>query len=200
METMNQEQDNMQELESLRQQVKMFKERMDQQQIVNDRLLRNSMKSRVSWIKQTNGWISAFGLLIMPILAFLAHYGLGMQWAPVVVLCLALVLEAIFNFWQIHSISASMFATSDLLTVRRQMLTFKRREQLQMLIEVPLLILWGFWAFLTADSREDFQGVMSAGAVIGGCIGLVVAFVLFFFEIRTLNKTVHELDEFTNNE
>ena len=149
METMNQEQDNMQELESLRQQVKMFKERMDQQQIVNDRLLRSSMKSRVSWIKQTNGWISAFGLLLMPVVAFIAHYGLGMQWAPVVVLCLALVLEAIFNFWQIHSISASMFATSDLLTVRRQMLTFKRREQLQMLIEVPLLILWGFWAFLT---------------------------------------------------
>ena len=200
METMNQGQDNMHELESLRQQVRTFKERMDQQQIVNDRLLRRSMKSQVSWIKHTNGWICVIGILFLPLVVIAFRYGMGVQWAPIVVLCVAMVLETIFVFRQIRSISAFMFATCDLLTVKRQMLTFKRREQLQMFIEVPMIILWGFWAFVTADSTSSFNGVSPIVGAVGFGIGLLIAFVIYFFEMRTLNKTLRELDEITNNQ
>lgn len=200
METMNQEQNNMQELESLRQEVRTFKERMDQQQIVNDRLLRHSMKSQVSWIKHTNGWTSVIGILFLPLAIIGFRYGIGMQWAPIAVLCIAMVLEAIFNFRQIRSISASMFATCDLLTVKRQMLTFKRREQLQMFIEVPMIILWGVWAFVTADSTSCTNGLNPVVGAVGFCIGLMIAFIIYLFEMRTLNKTLRELDDFTDNQ
>lgn len=194
--------DNMQELEALRQQVKTFKERMDQQQIVNDKLLRRSMKSQVSWIKHTNGWTSLIGLLLMPFFVLSFHYMLGMQWAPIVVLCLAIVFDFVFNMWQIRSISASMFATSDLMTVKRKMLSFKRREQLQMAIEVPLILIWLIWAFMTSESANgsnDFNAFIKGSGIIGGIIGILIVAVLYYFEIRTVNKTIAQLDEFTND-
>lgn len=197
METMNNNQQDMQELENLRQQVSEFKQRMDQQQIINDRLFRRSMTSNVSWVKHTNGWMSVIGILLMPLLVIAFRAGIGMQWAPIVVLCIVLVLEAIFNFWQIRNISASMFATSDLLTVRSKMLAFKRREILQMVIEVPLLILWCIWAFMTAESTNPI-GMSPLVPAVGFGIGLIIAFSIFFFEMRTLNKTLRELEDFTS--
>lgn len=197
METKNNNQQDMQELENLRQQVSEFKQRMGQQQIINDRLFRRSMTSNVSWLKHTNGWMSVIAILLMPLMVLAFRYGVGMQWAPIVVLCIVIVLEAIFNFWQIRSISASMFATSDLLTVRSKMLAFKRREILQMVIEVPLLILWCIWAFMTAECTNPV-GMSPLVPAVGFGIGLIIALSIFFFEMRTLNKTLRELEDFTS--
>lgn len=199
METMNNNsQENMQELESLRQQVSEFKQRMDQQQIVNDRLIRRSMTARVSWFKQTNGWVSALGMLLLPVIVLLFRYAVGMQWAPIVVLAVLMIAEAVFNFWQIHTISASQLAKDNLLSVRRRLLDFKRREKWQMLIEVPMIVLWAVWAFWTAldgVTSDAALGYAITGAV-GVFFGLMIGFVFFFLEMRTLGRAVRELEEF----
>lgn len=200
METTNNSQNNMQELENLRQQVSEFKERLDEQQIVNDRLMRNSMKSNVSWFKQTNVWICIIGTLFLPFIIFTLRVTLGVQWLPIIVFCVIFLLDVIFNFWQIRSISASMFAKCDMLTVRRKMIDFKRREKLQMLIEVPLLILWGVWAFMTSNVEGDFAQIIGYSFIFGALLGLALAFGIFFFEMRSVNKTIRELDDYTNNQ
>lgn len=200
METTNNSQNNMQELESLRQQVSEFKERLDEQQIVNDRLMRNSMKSNVSWFKQTNAWICIIGTLFLPFIIFTLRVTLGVLWLPIIVFCVIFLLDVIFNFWQIRSISTSMFAKCDMLTVRRKMIDFKRREKLQMLIEVPLLILWGVWAFMTSNVEGDFAQIIGYSLIFGALLGLALAFGFFFFEMRSVNKTIRELDDYTNNQ
>ena len=42
---------NMNELEQMREQMNIFKSRLDKQQIINEQLVRNSMGSKLSWIK-----------------------------------------------------------------------------------------------------------------------------------------------------
>ena len=43
---------NIMEIEQLRSELNTFKERLDKQQIVNDQLMRQSMKSKMSWIRK----------------------------------------------------------------------------------------------------------------------------------------------------
>ena len=56
---------NMQELEEMRSALASLKNKLDKQEIVNDRLLRQSMNSKMSWIKRYL-WIS---LCFIPIVA-----------------------------------------------------------------------------------------------------------------------------------
>src|SRR5574344_1933836 len=44
------EENNIQELEEMRQQLNILQEKLDQQDIVNEKLLKSSMKSKMSWI------------------------------------------------------------------------------------------------------------------------------------------------------
>ena len=53
---MENQNNNLQELEELRSQVAEFKNRMEQQEIVSRRLLKEAMKGHVSWIKQMSFW------------------------------------------------------------------------------------------------------------------------------------------------
>jgi glucose uptake protein GlcU len=79
------------------------------------------------------------------------------------------------------------------------MIDFKRREKLQMLIEVPLLILWGVWAFMTSNVEGDFAQIIGYSLIFGALLGLALAFGIFFFEMRSVNKTIRELDDYTDN-
>ena len=60
---------NIMEMERLRSELNTFKERLDKQQIVNDQLMRQSMKSKMSWIRKML-WIE---VAFIPILR--RHHG-----------------------------------------------------------------------------------------------------------------------------
>ena len=67
---MENQNNNLQELEELRSQVAEFKKRVEQQEIVSRRLLREAMKGHVSWIKQMSIWGSVGELVILPLLVY----------------------------------------------------------------------------------------------------------------------------------
>ena len=58
----------MNEVDELRQQLVLFKQRLDQQEIVNDRLLRRSMNARLNIFTKTSVIMDVIGLLVMPII------------------------------------------------------------------------------------------------------------------------------------
>ena len=62
---------NLQELEELRSQVAEFKNRMEQQEIVSQQLLKRAMTAHVSWFKNFNVWADIICLCFMPVLALI---------------------------------------------------------------------------------------------------------------------------------
>ena len=122
---MENQNNNLQELEELRCQVAEFKNRMEQQEIVSRRLLKEAMKGHVSWIKQMSFWGSVAELLILPI-------ALGLMIAG----------EAAFNLWNVSTIRDKHLAVDDVLSVQQRLITFKRREKLYMFGILPFLLLW----------------------------------------------------------
>lgn len=58
---------NMNELEQMREQMQMFRNKIDKQEIINDKLVRCAVKSKMSWIKK----YVYFEFCIIPFLALL---------------------------------------------------------------------------------------------------------------------------------
>ena len=200
---MDNQNNNLQELEELRGQVAEFKKRMEQQEIVNRRLLKEAMKGHVSWIKQMSFWGSVVELALLPLFVYVLRSIAGFLWLPIIVLGLLIAGEAVFNFWNVSTIRDKHLAVDDVLSAQQRLITFKRREKLYTFSIVPFLLLW-----LACIPFGVFHGTdiafPSSDRLVVYCVAIVIVFALLFYvfscEMRSLNKAIKDIDEFTKKE
>ena len=200
---MDNQNNNLQELEELRGQVAEFKKRMEQQEIVSRRLLKEAMKGHVSWIKQMSFWGSVAELALLPLFVYVLRSIAGFLWLPIIVVGLVIAGEAVFNFWNVSTIRDKHLAVDDVLSAQQRLITFKRREKLYTFGILPFLLLW-----LACIPFGVFHGTdiafPSSDRLVVYCVAIVIVFALLFYvfsrEMRSLNKAIKAIDEFTEKE
>ena len=196
---MENQNNNLQELEELRSQVAEFKNRVEQQEIVSRRLLKEAMKGHVSWIKQMSIWGSVGELAILPFLVYALRSIVGVSWLPIIVVGLVIVGEAVFNFWNVSTIRDKHLAVDDVLSAQQRLITFKRREKLYTYGILPFIFLWVVWLLFDVYHGTDIpfpssDRLLVDFVVIG--ITLAVLSYVFYREMRSLNKAIKNIDEF----
>lgn len=197
---MENQNNNLQELEELRSQVAEFKNRVEQQEIVSRRLLREAMKGHVSWIKQMSIWGSVGELVILPLLVYALRSIVGVSWLPIIAIGLVIVGEAVFNFWNVSSIRDKHLAVDDVLSVQQRLITFKRREKLYTYGILPFIFLWVVWLLFDVYYGTDIPFFPSSDRLLFYfvviAITLAVISYVFYREMRSLNKAIKDIDEF----
>ena len=196
---MDNQNNNLKELEELRSQVAEFKNRVEQQEIVSRRLLKEAMKGHVSWIKQMSIWGSVGELAILPFLVYALRNIVGVSWLPIIVIGLVIVGEAVFNFWNVSTIRDKHLAVDDVLSAQQRLITFKRREKLYTYGILPFIFLWVVWLLFDVYHGTDIpfpssDRLLVDFVVIG--ITLAVLSYVFYREMRSLNKAIKDIDEF----
>jgi len=186
------------EVDELRQQLALFKQRLDQQEIVNDRLLRHSMNARLSIFTRISVIMDAIGLLVMPIILIALH-AIGVPWYIGAFILLMVVVELVYNIIAHRRLQRLFTDGNDLLTVRRGLLRFKKTERLWTLIAVPLLIVW-LLAFYWQQGifSGELSGAAASGLVtsaIGAFFGLLFCFGFYAWEMHRVNLSIREIDE-----
>ncbi|MBQ6195090.1 MAG: hypothetical protein IJK43_11830, partial [Prevotella sp.] len=194
---------NLQELEELRSQVAEFKNRMEQQEIVSLRLLKEAMKGHVSWIKQMSIWGGVGELVILPFLVYALRSIVGVSWLPIIVVGLVIVGEAVFNFWNVSTIRNKHLAVDDVLSAQQRLITFKRREKLYTYGILPFIFLWVVWLLFDVYYGTDIP-FPSSDRLLVDLVLIVIVLVLLFYvfsrEMRSLNKAIKDIDEFAGKE
>ena len=200
---MENQNNNLQELEELRSQVAEFKNRMEQQEIVSLRLLKEAMKGHVSWIKQMSIWGSVGELVILPFLIYALRSIVGVSWLPIIGVVLMLVGEAVFNFWNVSTIRNKHLAVDDVLSAQQRLITFKRREKLYTYGILPFIFLWVVWLLFDVYYGTDIP-FPSSDRLLVDLVLIVIVLVLLFYvfsrEMRSLNKAIKDIDEFAGKE
>ena len=200
---MENQNNNLQELEELRSQVAEFKNRMEQQEIVSSRLLKEAMKGHVSWIKQMSIWGSVGELVILPFLVYALRSIAGFLWLPIIVVGLLIAGEAVFNFWNVSTIRDKHLAVDDVLSAQQRLINFKRREKLYTFSIVPFILLWlaciPFGVFHVTDIPFP-----SSDRLLVYFVAIVIVFAISFYvfsrEMCSLNKAIKDIDEFAGKE
>ncbi len=196
---MDNQNNNLQELEELRSQVAEFKNRVEQQEIVSRRLLKEAMKGHVSWIKQMSIWGSVGELVILPFLVYALRNIVGVSWLPIIVIGLVIVGEAVFNFWNVSTIRDKHLAVDDVLSVQQRLITFKRREKLYTYGILPFIFLWVIWLLFDVYHGTDIPFPSSDRLLVDFVVIVITLAVLsyvFYREMRSLNKAIKDIDEF----
>ena len=191
------------ELELLRQQMNVLKEKLDAQEIVNDKIFAKSMRKEMSWIKK---YIYVQFALI-PFVALIwvgVKYILGLSWwnySFLMLMCVVFVyIDYVVN---VKALSNADYHKNNLIETARKLVKMKRQRTIQMIVEILLLILWLIWTFLEVNSAQStatglrlslLQGGI-IGGYIGGVIGIIVAFVIFYKMQRTNDRMIEQIDD-----
>ena len=186
------------EVDELREQLALFKQRLDQQEIISDRLMRRSMNARISVFTKT-GVIADIVVLLMTPLVFWVFSKMGVSWYLGLIAFLGVIVELAYNITCHRRIQRLFTEGNNLLTVRRGLLEFKKRARLQMLISLPLITLWALalcWQLgVFADNPTERVAAIGIRAGIGFFIGSLIVFCGYFWEMHRINRSIREIDE-----
>lgn len=203
METNN---NNLNELEQLREQMSIFKDKLNKQQIINDQLVRNTMKSKLSWIKNfVWGEIIIIPILLLGMAVF--HAGTGLSWWLYGFLAIGLIADATGDFI-INRIPKGQLLSGDLVETSKRLVKMKKQRTSWFIIGLIFVTIWLVWFIVELVLKTDpgcalpdhnlVIAIMAIAVAVGGVIGGIVSWFIFRKMQRTNNDIIDQLKQITS--
>ena len=180
------------ELEQMRSQIGMLKQKLEQQTIVNERHIRNSMKSKISDLNRTvRGTIFAgiFAVLFAPMTFYIQGCSLLFVIGTAVMLavCLGLTIVQKINLGRMTDLSQSnLIETAEKLSRTRT--HYKEWYK----IAIPMLLGWVGWMIYEMVNAIGIESPTAIGFYCGAGVGLIIGGVI---GARINRKVVQQANE-----
>lgn len=185
------------ELEEMRQQFAIMKERFDRQEIVTDRLLRETQKRRINIFD----WLTLYGpiifiVILMPGLPFLCrYYGLPV-WVAVMVVFVA-VLAVIWQFYERMQYRETFRFEGDVLQIAGCVRNFRRRSFNMTIVSgvvsvLALAIGYSAWLPNVQLTDDPFRWILFILLLLG-VIAAVIAVEIK--RLRILDSIINDLEQ-----
>ena len=188
------EKNTMDHMEELKQQFAILTDKLESQEINNERLLRTVMKTKMKSISKYYYWALFLGLPVI-VLCFQSLYNEGQvsllfYVSTVLIAALDIIVEMVIN-----KTGNNQWQEADLLTARQTLVQMKQRRKKVEIISIPLVMIW--LSFLALELfRNSTNGLMlSTLAVIGGLIGLGMGLLAYRDMQRTNDELIQEIDQ-----
>lgn len=197
---------NNNELEIMRSQMASFKKQLEQQEIINSRIMSESMKKKFSWIKK----MIIGEIILIPILlylAFAAKYDLDLSWWSTSTFIILLLCDVWCDYdINMRAIKNSDYSRDNLVNTMEKLLRMKQRRTKQaaiMLITLIGLIIWFSIEIslhlISINAAIRMWGVFYGG-VMGGVIGIAVSWWIYCKMQKTNDEMIKQIEEISKEQ
>ena len=168
------------ELEEMRQQMAILKDKLENQTIVNDRFIRRSIKRGVSTINKRYLVLGIIALAMIPYgyWAFVMIAGLSV--ALWLASCLMMLIVVGFMIYNSRDMRDNALMSGNLLDVKRKVTQAQKRDANWLWFGIPMALAWGAWAVYEMSQKmgdnEYIVPCCIGGVLVGALIGLKVHF------------------------
>ena len=184
------------ELDNMRQQMETLKKKLEKQEIVNDRIIRQSMKKTASSISVRYYIVMALGLLMVPYMYFVFYEHFGLSLAFSIASGLFMLVCTAATYYNSRNLSNSNMMHGNLLDVRRRMARAKKFDANWLFFGIPAIIVWLGWLGYEFYQKDGDTALgMIIGAVIGGIIGAIIGFSMHFKTQRQYQEIIDQIEE-----
>ena len=187
------------DLENMRQQMTTLKNKLNQQEIISDRLVRRSMKNEVNTIARRYYIIMAVGLFMVP-------YG---YWCFVILGGLSIffwIVTSIFmlvcagaTYYTLRKINDPNMMNRNLVEASRRVASAKTSEANWLFFGIPAVVVWFAWFMY--EAYQIHGGALSNGFFWGGCIGGIIGAIcglsLNFRTQRQFQEIIDQIEDLT---
>ncbi|MBP5339148.1 MAG: hypothetical protein J6Z14_07590 [Prevotella sp.] len=177
------------ELENMREQMNTLKKKLDKQEIVNDRLVRRSMRNQVSTITRFYNVIMILSVIMVPYFYFVFIKLSGFSMAFWIASSIFMLVCGGATFYNSRKISDPGLMSHSLVEARKKVASAKKFDSDWLLFGIPAVILWFGWFMYEIYQQDvDFANGLFWGGCVGGVIGAIAGF-------KAHNKTQNQYQE-----
>ena len=186
----------------MRQQLETLKKKLDQQEIVNERMIRQSMKKSAGDIKRMYTIAMVAGLLMIPYSYFvfvkLSHFSI-LFWLYT---CIFVTICVVATYYNRRNLSDANMMTKNLLDVRRRMARAKKFDANWLYFGVPgVLIFLGWFMYDVYQKNNDvLNDGLFWGGVVGGVFGTILGIKMHFKTQRQYQEIIDEIEDLRGDE
>ena len=182
------QENNIQELDQMKQQLEMLKKKLETQNIINEKIIRSAMKSKLGNINRMGRFFFIIGILVAiwaPV--FFAHMGCSMWFCggtfAMLLFCALKTLQYHRELWKLDINSSNIVETGKKVArLRNRYRDWKR-------IAYPMVAVWLIWVCIEIYLIYGHDAIwFCSGGIFGGLIGGI-------FGTRMNNKVIHAADE-----
>lgn len=180
------------ELEQMRSQIGMLKEKLEQQTIVNEMHIRNSMKSKISDLNRTilgTIFVGIFAVIFAPMTFYIQGCSLLFVIGTAVMLavCLGLTIAQKINLSRMTDLSQSnLVETAEKLNKTRT--HYKEWYR----IAIPMILVWVGWMIYEMVNTIGIESPTAIGFYCGAGVGLIIGGII---GSRINRKVVRQANE-----
>lgn len=184
------------QIEEMRQQLAVLKDKLGKEEIVNERLLRESMGVKVKIVNRKARWgVSgcAFVVLMMPCY-FIPQ---GYTWLFCGFTTLIMIFCAVATWWMHRNVNSHTMS-GDLLTVAKVMRKLKKDYQNWLKIGIPMELVWMVWfcqEIYRVAGDLQLAITMMVGGLVGGIVGGIIGVRMHKEVIHTCDEVVKQIEE-----
>jgi len=187
---------NNSELETMRAQIALLKEKLDKETIVSEKILRDTMRHKARSIN-TNAWISVAASIFVMIwaLAYIPKEGFSWWFAGATVL---MMLVCDFFTWKYHKDVNAKTMSGDLLTVAKVMKQLRDNYKKWLKYSIAMISVWFVWLsaeFCIRLNDWKLALIMIVALLIGLVIGGFIGLKMHNSVIRNAEEIIKQIEE-----
>ncbi len=191
------------ELEEMRSQIGILKEKLEKQNIVNERHIRRSMKSNMSSINKTVTVTIFLGIFALVYCTwFFWQQGCSLAFVISTGIMLAVCLG--LTIVQRVNLGRTDFSKGNLVETAQNLSKIKAHYQDWHKIAIPMIVIWFGWMIYEMTGILGFEGPMAigffCGATVGGIIGGVLGFRINRKIVRKTGEILEQIEELRRGE
>lgn len=197
---------NNNELEIMRSQMASFKKQLEQQEIINRRIMSESMKKKFSWIKR----MIIGEIILIPIflyLAFAAKYYFDLSWWSVATFVILLLCDVWCDYdINMRAIKDSDYSHDNLIDTIEKLVKMKQRCAKQTAIMLTATIVMSIWLLieigfhLIAINADTGMWLVLYGGGTGAFIGVVAAWWIYRKMQKTNDEMIKQIEEISKEQ
>ena len=186
------------DFEEMRQQMNILKEKLQQQEIVNEKVFRRSTRKSLKGINRRYTFVSILCILMVPYSywAFVKLTGMSIWlWLAT---CVLMLIAFVYTQYTGRFISSRVFE-KDLVQARAKVAKAKKLDHDWLKIGIPLIVLWlayfGYEMYKVTGGEDSIYILVMCVvcAFLGGAVGLKV----HFKNQDNYEQVIEEIDDFT---
>lgn len=184
------------EIESMRAQIALLKDKLSRETIISDKLLRETTKTKAKNINNI-AWVSVFASIFVIFSSLTSFPRIGLSWWFCGGTIVMMLVCDVFT-WQMHKNVNKKTLDGDLLTVAKIMRKLKQQYIDWLKYSIILVVAWFIWLSIEFwKVIEDWRvaAAMIGSALVGCIIGGFIGLKMHRNVVRNADEIIRQIEE-----
>ena len=182
------------ELQEMKKQLAILSQKLEKETIVNERLIRQSMKNKASSIRRVAIFHTLFSLFLIPYFIWIAPHDLNISTGLCYFTCFFMVLSLACDYYIHTRFRPHKFVQGNLLEIQKDTLMMKK-IYLDWIKFIGLPFIVVFFCWFIHDIRLAYPGEELNGIYYGIGFGILLGTTIGIIQFKRIQNTANEILE-----